>query len=137
MTRAALGRAGRLIAIALCALSSGALSSGCGPSLYTFSVLGASSSVHQAEQAGAAEWSPYEYWTAHEYLEKAAEEANEGNYDDATRFVQRAREMGDLAQAQTRDRRRAETERAVQRGPAEPVDAEAPRPESPRAEAER
>lgn len=67
--------------------------------------------MHSAEQAGAAEHAPYEFWTAHEYLEKAAEEANEGNYQDAIRFAERAREMGELAQQQTsasmRERREA------------------------------
>ncbi len=73
------------------------LHSGCGPTLYTFNVLSASSVVHEAEQSGAAERAPYEYWLAHEYLEKAAEEANEGHYFDATRFAERAREHADLA----------------------------------------
>lgn len=84
-----------------------ALLPACGPSLYTIQSLPASSAVHQAEQAGAAEHSPYEYWTAREYLEKAAEEANEGNYQDAIRFAERAREMGERAQRQTAERARA------------------------------
>lgn len=82
----------------------------CGPSLYTFQIIPASSAVHSAEQAGAAEHAPYEYWTAREYLEKAAEEANEGNYQDAIRFAERAREMGDLAQEQTSQRMRERRE---------------------------
>lgn len=68
--------------------------------------------MHQAEQSGAPEHAPYEYWTAHEYLEKAAEEANEGNYQDAIRFAERAREMGELAQQETSRRMRASREEA-------------------------
>lgn len=90
----------------------GAGAGGCGPGLYVIDILPASSVVHQADQAGAAEWSPYEYWTAREYLQKAAEEANEGNYQDAIRFAERAAEMGRLAQEQTRERRQVEAERA-------------------------
>jgi hypothetical protein len=86
------------------------LAAGCGPSLYTFEILPASSAVHSAEQAGAAEYAPYEYWSAHAYLEKAAEEANEGNYEDAVRFATRAREMGQLAEQRTSVRMRERRE---------------------------
>ncbi|UJR82088.1 DUF4398 domain-containing protein [Sandaracinus amylolyticus] len=91
-----------------------ALLPACGPSLYTFQILPASSAVSQAEQAGAPEHAPYEYWTAHEYLEKAAEEANEGNYQDAIRFAERAREMGELAQEETSRRMRVSREDEAQ-----------------------
>jgi hypothetical protein len=88
-------------------LSAAALASGCGPTLFTFNILPASSAVHQAAAAGAAEWAPYEYWSAHEYLEKAAEEANEGNYQDAIRFAERAKELGEQARDLTSERARA------------------------------
>lgn len=101
------------VAAVIAALS--ALLPACGPALYTFQSLPASSAVHQAEQAGAAEHSPYEYWTAREYLEKAAEENNEGNYQDAIRFAERAREMGELAQRQTAERAREARARSSQR----------------------
>lgn len=79
----------------------GSVLTGCGPSLYAFQSIPASSAVASAEQAGAAQGAPYAYWTARAYLDKAAEEANEGNYSDATRFAERAREMGQRAQQQT------------------------------------
>ncbi|MDQ3036052.1 MAG: DUF4398 domain-containing protein [Myxococcota bacterium] len=101
-----LGAAAGIVAIA----AAGALLPACGPSLYTFQIIPASAAVHSAEQAGAAEHSPYEYWSAHEYLDKAAEEANEGNYQDAIRFAERAREMGELAQEQTSQRMRERRE---------------------------
>jgi hypothetical protein len=83
-----------------------ALFPGCAPAMYTFNILPASSAVHSAEAAGAAEWAPYEYWTAQSYLDKAAEEANEGNYQDAIRFAERASEYGRQAQDLTAERRR-------------------------------
>ena len=90
---------------------------GCGPGLYLIDVLPASAAVHGAEQSGAAEWSPYEYWTAREYLEKAAEEANEGNYQDAIRFAERARDMGERAQRGSSEHRRAASDAAAGRPP--------------------
>lgn len=74
----------------------------------------ASSAVSQAEQAGAEEWAPYHYWLARLYLDKAAEEANEANYQDAIQLAERAREHADIAQSEARDRRRdlASAERA-------------------------
>lgn len=87
-----------------------ALLPACGPSLYAFQSIPASSAVHSAEQAGAPEHAPYEYWSAHAYLEKAAEEANEGNYQDAIRFAERARALGNEAQEQTSTRMRERRE---------------------------
>jgi hypothetical protein len=81
--------------------------------LYTFNILPASSAVHSAEAAGAAEWAPYEFWTAHEFLEKAAEEANQGNYQDAIRFAERASEYGRRAQDLTAARRQRAAREAV------------------------
>lgn len=100
------GHRSRGVAWLAAAVLGGVSAGGCGPALYTFDILPASSAVHSAEQAGAAEWSPYEYWTAYAYLDKAAEEANEGNYQDAIRFAERAREMGELAQRRTSERMR-------------------------------
>lgn len=109
------------VVAALCALLPA-----CGPALYTFQSLPASAAVHQAEQAGAAEHSPYEYWTAREYLEKAAEENNEGNYQDAIRFAERAREMGELAQRQTAERARAARAQSGRREAGQPRRQDAP-----------
>ena len=44
---------------------------------------------------------------AHEYLEKAAEEASQGNYSDAIRFAELAKEMGQQARDLTAERMRA------------------------------
>lgn len=112
------GRRSRSAGVVVCAAIAGALLPACGPSLYTFQILPASSAVHSAEQSGAPEHAPYEYWTAREYLEKAAEEANEGNYQDAIRFAERAREMGQAAQQRTADRMQEERAAATAPRPA-------------------
>ena len=78
----------------------------CGPALFVFDVVPASSAVSQAEQAGAEEWAPYHYWLARLYLDKAAEEANEANYQDAIQLAERAREHADIAHSEARERRR-------------------------------
>lgn len=82
----------------------------CGPAIYVFDIIPASSAVGQAEQAGAEEWAPYHYWLARLYLEKAAEEANEANYQDAIQLAERSREHAELAQQRAREARRASSE---------------------------
>lgn len=57
----------------------------------------ASTAVHEAEQAGAPEAAPYDYWLAQAYLEKAAEEANEAEYQDAIRLADSARDHAERA----------------------------------------
>lgn len=70
---------------------------GCGPTLYVGTMIPASTAVHEAEQAGAAETAPYDYWLAQAYLEKAAEEANDGEYQDAIRLAEWARDHAERA----------------------------------------
>jgi hypothetical protein len=84
----------------------GALLAACGPSLYTFNIIPASSAVEQAAQANASEHAPYEYFTARSYLDKAREEASEANYQDAIRFAERASEYGTKARDLARRRMR-------------------------------
>lgn len=78
----------------------------CGPSLYTFNSIPASSAVEQARQANAAELAPYELFAAESYLDKAREEAAEANYQDAIRFAERANELGTKARDLSRQRMR-------------------------------
>lgn len=78
----------------------------CGPSLYTFNVVPASSAVEEARLADAAEHAPYEYFYARSYLDKAREEAAEANYQDAIRFAERANEFGTKARDMARRRMR-------------------------------
>jgi hypothetical protein len=91
-------------------VTAGAGLAACGPSVYTFNVLPASSVVEQAAQANASELAPYEYFAARAYLDKASEEAAEANYQDAIRYAERANELGtkalDLSRRRMRETRR-------------------------------
>ncbi len=80
---------------------------GCGPTLYTVHLLPASRAVRQAEEAGAAEHAPYEYYYASEFLLKAREEAGEASYQDAIRHSKVAEEYGLKARDMARRRMRA------------------------------
>ncbi|NOY90891.1 MAG: DUF4398 domain-containing protein [Deltaproteobacteria bacterium] len=90
----------------LCAMLCGAGLLGCGPTLYTAHILPASRMVEQAEEAGAAEHAPYEYYYALEHLKKAREEAGEAAYQDATAFARLAEEYGVKARDLSRRRMR-------------------------------
>ncbi len=96
-------RPSTLLLTAVCALGLGALTSGCGPVLYTANVISAGSAVAEAEEAHADLRAPYEFYGAREYLLKAREEASEGHYEAAVRYAGRAHELGERA----RDRARA------------------------------
>ena len=96
-------RAWRVLVLAALA---GAVTVACGPTLYTFNSIPASQTVEQARQSNAAEHAPYEFYTASAYLDKAREEAAEANYQDATRFAERANEFGTKARDLARRRMR-------------------------------
>ena len=87
----------------------GATSTGCGAVVYTADVISAGSVVAEAEAAGAAELSPYEFYAAREYLTKAREEASEAAYEDAIRFADEAGRLGRLARDQSRSARSTRT----------------------------
>ena len=67
---------------------------GCGPALYTLHILPAVTAVEQAEEAGAEEHAPYEYYYARENLSQAQEEAGDAFYQDARRHAEIAEEYG-------------------------------------------
>lgn len=95
---------------ALLASAALTLATSCGPSLYSFNAIPAAQVVEEAEQAGAAERAPYEYYLAREYLDKAREEASEANYQDAVELAERARELGENARDTARRRMRQQRE---------------------------
>lgn len=97
----------RWIGLVVLACGGGLLAlAGCGPTLYTINTIPAGSAVAEAEEAGAVENAPYEYWYAHEHLEKAHEEASEASYEDASRFAEIAEEFGTKARELARRRMR-------------------------------
>lgn len=67
---------------------------GCGPIVYTANILGAQRAVSEAREAGASEHAPYEYYMADAYLQKAEEECNEGQYQDAIEYARSAEVNG-------------------------------------------
>lgn len=100
-------------AIALAATFVG--SSGCGAVVYTADVISAGSVVAEAEQAGAADLAPYEFYAAQEYLAEAREEASEASYEDAIRYAQAAGRLAREAQSIAR-RTRSERRSAARSG---------------------
>lgn len=101
-----MGAHAKRLLIVVGSFAAAALLAACGPTLYTFNIIPASSAVEQAAQAQAAEHAPYEYFTARSYLDKAREEAAEANYQDAIHFAERASEFGTKALDLSRRRMR-------------------------------
>lgn len=73
------------------------LTAGCGPTLYVADMLEAETRLEDARAANARFYAPYEYYSADAYLEKAREEAAEGEYEDAVRFAKTASAFGQRA----------------------------------------
>ncbi|MEJ7728927.1 MAG: DUF4398 domain-containing protein [Polyangiaceae bacterium] len=85
-------RAVRLVLAAslLAGVASAAGTIGCGGTLYAVSANSAQSRLEQARALGAEKYAPYEYWYAHEHLQKAMEEAAAADYGDAIDFADAA-----------------------------------------------
>lgn len=75
----------------------GVLAGGCGGTLYAVDAGSASAKLESARALGAERLAPYEYWMAHENLQKAREEAASADYGDALNFVSTAEEYADKA----------------------------------------
>lgn len=73
--------------------------------LYTVDVIPAEGLLAEAEQAGAEETAPFEYWSAREYLRKAHEESSEASYEEAVRYAQTARRFAEAARDRARQAR--------------------------------
>jgi hypothetical protein len=71
--------------------------SGCGGTIYSITVSSASSKLETAQALGAEKYAPYEYWYAHEHLQKAMEEASSADYGDAIDFADTAEEYAEKA----------------------------------------
>lgn len=79
--------------LALLALSLAA----CGPIQSTASLIDADVAVEAARAAGAPQASPYEFTAAEAYLQKAREVSGRAQYEAATRFASKARDLGNEA----------------------------------------
>jgi hypothetical protein len=70
---------------------------GCGGTLYAITANSASSKLETARALGAERYAPYEYWYAHEHLQKAMEEAARADYGDALDLADTAEQYADKA----------------------------------------
>jgi len=66
---------------------------GCGPIQSTGALIDADVEIEGARAAGAATAAPQEFHSAEAYLHKAREEAGYAQYESATRFASKAREL--------------------------------------------
>lgn len=79
----------------------------CGPVLYTSAINDASQLVEEARQAGAEGQAPYEFYMAHEHLQKAREFAGEAEYQNALDMAavaeENARQARDISRRRMRE----------------------------------
>lgn len=69
----------------------------CGPIQSTASLIDADVALEAARAAGAPQTSPYEFTAAEAYLQKAREVSGYAQYEAATRYAARARDLGNEA----------------------------------------
>jgi hypothetical protein len=81
----------------LLALPALAVLAGCGPIQSTAALIDADVAVEAARAAGAPQSSPYEFHGAELYLQKAREVSGRSQYEAATKFAARARDLAGAA----------------------------------------
>ena len=79
---------------------------GCGNTLYAVQANSASSKLEEAQELGAEQYAPYEYFYAREHLQKAQSEASEADYSDAIDLAETSEEYADKAIRLTREAHR-------------------------------
>lgn len=79
-------------------LATGAFA-GCGNTIYAVTASSAQARLNAAKAVGAEQYAPYEFWYAHENLQKAMEEASSADYGDAIHFADVAEEYAEKALA--------------------------------------
>ena len=102
VAKSSLFRIAALVSLGACALGVGA----CGNTLYAIQVNAASSKLEEAQELGAEEYAPYEYWFALQHIDKAQTEASEGDYSDAVKLAEIGEEYADKAIQLARDAHR-------------------------------
>jgi hypothetical protein len=75
------------------ALPALAVLAGCGPIQSTAALIDADVAVESARAAGAPQTSPYEFGAAEAYLQKAREVSGRAQYEAASKFAIRARDL--------------------------------------------
>ena len=81
----------------LLALPALAVLAGCGPIQSTAALIDADVAIESARAAGAPQTSPYEFGGAEAYLQKAREVSGRAQYEAATKFAVRARDLAGKA----------------------------------------
>ena len=94
------------VARATTVLAAAWILSGCGGALYAVQASSAVSKLEEARQLGAKKQAPYEYFYAREHMNKASEEAAQGDYGDAIDLAEIAEEAADKAIRLTREAKR-------------------------------
>jgi sulfur transfer complex TusBCD TusB component (DsrH family) len=79
---------------------------GCGNALYAIQANSAASKLEEAQELGAEQYAPYEYFYAKEHLQKAQSEASEADYSDAVDLAATSEEYADKAVRLTREAHR-------------------------------
>jgi sulfur transfer complex TusBCD TusB component (DsrH family) len=79
---------------------------GCGNTLYAIQANSAASKLEEAQELGAEQYAPYEYFYAKEHLQKAQSEAAEADYSDAVDLAETSEEYADKAVRLTREAHR-------------------------------
>jgi sulfur transfer complex TusBCD TusB component (DsrH family) len=79
---------------------------GCGNTLYAIQANSAASKLEEAQELGAEQYAPYEYFYAKEHLQKAQTEASEADYSDAVDLAETSEEYADKAVRLTREAHR-------------------------------
>ena len=77
----------------LLALPALAVLAGCGPIQSTAALIDADVAIEAARAAGAPQTSPYEFNGAEVYLQKAREVSGRSQYEAATKFAAKARDL--------------------------------------------
>jgi sulfur transfer complex TusBCD TusB component (DsrH family) len=74
-----------------------AAATGCGNTLYAIQANSAASKLEEAQELGAEQYAPYEYFYAREHLQKAQSEAAEADYGDAVDLAETSEEYAEKA----------------------------------------
>ncbi|HEY1535641.1 MAG TPA: DUF4398 domain-containing protein [Polyangiaceae bacterium] len=83
-----------------------AAATGCGNTLYAIQANSAASKLEEAQELGAEQYAPYEYFYAKEHLQKAQSEAAEADYSDAVDLAETSEEYAEKAVRLTREAHR-------------------------------
>lgn len=87
-----------------------AATSGCGPLISTYLIVGAQADLEGAQAAEAEKYAVYEYTAASEYLHKAREEQGYADFGPSIDFAYKAQDLAQKATARAQDEKKKITE---------------------------